>query len=57
MYPLYLYKDDPLQLIYVNSFHMQIGHVSNQSTHATSKPNQHSQGPIARFTLKPPSFN
>jgi hypothetical protein len=37
--PLYLYKDNPIQLIYVNSLDMQIGHISTQSTYITLAPN------------------
>jgi hypothetical protein len=33
MHLIYLYKDNPLQLIYVNSLDMQISHISTQSTH------------------------
>jgi hypothetical protein len=55
--PIYLYKDNPLEIIYVNSFNMQIVHISTQPAHATSAPNQHSRGLIGRFPSKSLSFN
>jgi hypothetical protein len=36
---IYLYKDNPFQLIDDNSLNMKIGHVSPQSIYVTSVPN------------------
>jgi hypothetical protein len=52
-----------LQLIYVNSLDMHIGHINIQSEYAisasnvTSARNQHSRDLISIFTPKPLSFN
>jgi hypothetical protein len=56
-YTIYLYEDNPIQLIDCNYLDMQIGYISNQLTYDTSAINQHTRDPIDRFTPKHMSFN
>jgi hypothetical protein len=60
--PIYLYNNNSLQVIYVNSFDILIGQINTQSAHATSATNvtlaliQYIRDPIGIFTSKPLSF-
>jgi hypothetical protein len=57
LYKSYIYKDNPLQLIYVNSLDMHISCIGTQSVNITSVYNQHNQDSINRSALEPLSFN